>query len=209
MKNPSTLYIVRHSETERNVQEVLNGQQDSELTKNGIEQAKALCREFENIYFDAIYSSDLKRAKKTADIIKGTRPNELQTEPMLRERYYGKFEGQPKSIYKEELEKTLAAMNDFSDEARWKARPSTEVESRDKLIQRFTKAIKNIAKRHPNNKILVVTHGACISNFLIYLGIYKIGELPIGSFGNCGYVQLVCDGKKFEVLSVKGVKKQV
>jgi len=207
MKTPCTLYIVRHGETERNVKELLNGQQDSPLTQNGIQQAEDLRHELKDVHFDSIYSSDLERARKTAHIIKkDAHPDDFRIEKMLTEKFCGEFEGKHRSIYKQELEKALKAMNDFSDEARWKAKPSPDVESDHEVAQRFTKAIKTIAKEHAGKKVLVVSHGGCIRSFLVHIGQYKLQELPGGSFGNCGYVKLLSDGEKFEVQGVKGVK---
>lgn len=206
MNNTCTIYIVRHGETERNVREVLNGQEDSALTAKGIEQAENVRQELKHVHFDAIYSSDLERAKKTAGIIKGGHPHDVKIEKMLTEKYCGKFEGQHRSLYKQALEKNLETMNDFSDEARWTAKPSPEVESDHEVAERFTKALKIIAKEHADKTVLVVSHGGCIRSFLVHVGQYKLQELPGGSFGNCGYVKVQCDGEKFKVLEVKGVK---
>ena len=64
-----TLYIVRHGQTDWNVQKLLQGQQDSALTELGITQAKELQETLREIHFDGIFSSDLLRTKKTAEIM--------------------------------------------------------------------------------------------------------------------------------------------
>jgi len=206
MNPPCTLYIVRHGETERNIQEVMSGQQETALTQNGIEQAKKLGREFKDIIFDAIYASDLTRAQITASFIKGARKDAIQIEKNLRERFYGKFEGQPQSTYFEALEKELLKMSGPTEAARWNIKLVPEMESRAEVADRFSKAIKTIAKNHRDKKILVVSHGGCISSFLVYLGQYKSEQLPFGAVSNCGYLKILCDGKNFKVLEIKGVK---
>ena len=64
-----TFYIVRHGNTELNYREVLQGQIDSPLTKEGYEDANFLSKKFKKTKFDAIFSSDLGRAFTTAYII--------------------------------------------------------------------------------------------------------------------------------------------
>jgi len=59
------LYVSRHCETLSNIQRRLTGSLDSPLTEKGIEQAKSLGKSLENITFDAVYSSPLKRAVET------------------------------------------------------------------------------------------------------------------------------------------------
>jgi broad specificity phosphatase PhoE len=67
--NPCTFYITRHGETVWNIQQRMQGQQDSPLTENGILQAKAAAEKLKKIHFDHAFSSDLLRARRTAEII--------------------------------------------------------------------------------------------------------------------------------------------
>ena len=69
-KNLCTLYLVRHGETEWNKTGIVMGQLDSPLTEAGLGQAKTTAQELKGVNFDAIFSSDLHRAHKTAEIIK-------------------------------------------------------------------------------------------------------------------------------------------
>lgn len=71
------IYLVRHGETEWNIEKRLQGWQDSNLTEKGIEDANALHDHLIDIKFDAIYSSSSKRAFKTAEIIAGNRKLEV------------------------------------------------------------------------------------------------------------------------------------
>jgi broad specificity phosphatase PhoE len=72
MKNYSTIYLTRHGETEWNEKKIIQGHSDIPLNKKGIKQANLLGMELKNIHFDAVFSSDLVRAKKSAEImIKG------------------------------------------------------------------------------------------------------------------------------------------
>lgn len=68
--NYCTLYIARHGQTEWNAKGILMGQKDSPLTDLGVQQACDLAKELANVHFDAIFSSDLLRAQRTAQIVK-------------------------------------------------------------------------------------------------------------------------------------------
>lgn len=67
----TTLYLVRHGQTEFNVQKRVQGMADSALTPKGIADAKALGRGFQlaGVHFDAAFASDLTRAVDTAHFI--------------------------------------------------------------------------------------------------------------------------------------------
>lgn len=80
---------------------------ESVLTELGITQAKETGEKLKHIKFDAIFSSDLVRAKKTAEIIKFDRELMIETSHLLRERAYGHFEGQHADVLKNELKDKL------------------------------------------------------------------------------------------------------
>jgi len=87
------LYIVRHGETDWNVKELLQGHADIPLNKFGEEQAKQLAKKLTKVNFAIAFTSDLLRAKKTAEIIALEKKIVVRTTKTLRERYFGHFEG--------------------------------------------------------------------------------------------------------------------
>ena len=90
------LYIVRHGQTLFNYLERVQGWSDSPLTERGIRQGKAVAKYLSSVSFDQVYSSDAKRAMDTANFIIQKQKNPslvLETTPLLREAYYGSFEG--------------------------------------------------------------------------------------------------------------------
>jgi probable phosphoglycerate mutase len=89
----TTLYLVRHGETEDNVNQILQGQTDGKLTIKGIGQARELRDKLANNHFDAIISSDLKRAVDTAEILNEPHHLNLEQTLLLRERDWGDFTG--------------------------------------------------------------------------------------------------------------------
>src|SRR3989344_5835107 len=91
----TTFYIVRHGQTEWNTKGLLQGHGDSPLTYLGVKQAEQIRDELKSIHFDAIFSSDLLRAKRTAEIVALERKIAVKTTQALRERDFGHFEGKP------------------------------------------------------------------------------------------------------------------
>jgi len=77
----TTFYIVRHGESKANIG--ISDSNDSDLTDLGIEQSKKLSFEFVNIHFDAVFSSNLIRAKRTAELV--TKSLSVKTIPILSE----------------------------------------------------------------------------------------------------------------------------
>ena len=68
-KKYCTIYFARHGETSWNVKKMIQGIKDIPLNKKGEEQAMMIGEKLKNIKFDAVFSSDLIRAKRTAEII--------------------------------------------------------------------------------------------------------------------------------------------
>lgn len=93
------IYIVRHGQTLFNYLERVQGWSDSPLTSLGEKQGKLVAEYLSDIHFDKIYSSDLKRAKVTAEYIGRKQNKSLNIEKthLLREAYYGGFEGGPET----------------------------------------------------------------------------------------------------------------
>lgn len=89
----TTLLVIRHGETVWNVQERFQGHGDSPLTETGRRQVLALGRRMRRMNFDALISSDLGRARETAEIIAGQTGHPVATDSRLRERNFGMLEG--------------------------------------------------------------------------------------------------------------------
>ena len=85
---------IRHGETDWNVARRIQGSMDIELNAAGLEQAKRLADRLAAVPCDIIYTSDLKRAKTTAEIINSRHDVEMIASPNLREAGFGEFEGQ-------------------------------------------------------------------------------------------------------------------
>jgi broad specificity phosphatase PhoE len=134
----TTLFLVRHGETDWNADGRLQGQTDRPLSDFGRRQAKQLAEELADEGLEAIYSSDLARARETAEIAGERLGLPVVLDPDLREKDWGTWEGLT-AVERDRVE--------FVGE-------STEAH-RDRILC----ALRRIAERHPDGRVLVVTHG--------------------------------------------------
>lgn len=199
-------YIVRHGQTEWNVEWRYQGQKDSPLTPKGIEQAEEAREQLRKIHFDAVFSSDLYRAKHTAEIITLEKKLAFQTSVLLRERSSGIFEGKIASELDEKLKTALDQFEKLSPEEKWHSRPIDSWESDEEIVGRFITFLRETAVGYAGKTVLVVTHGGPIRTFLMHIGFMEKGKLPSGSILNGAYIKVRCDGVDFFVDEVKGLK---
>ena len=89
----TTLYLVRHGETVDNVNQIMQGQTQGELTEKGVLQARQLAEQMQLLPIDVFIASDLKRSIDTCRIIAQRHGKEVVTTPLLRERDWGGFTG--------------------------------------------------------------------------------------------------------------------
>lgn len=198
-KNYCTLYIVRHAQTEWKMLNIIQGQLDSPLTDFGIKQTKKLAQALKQIDFTAIFSSDLLRAKKTAEILKLGRKLHIQTRQALRERTFGEHDEQMSKIYTKKTKKSLTKYMSLSEEEKWKFKFCKGYESNEDLIQRFMKIIRKIAVCYQGKNVLVITHGGNLRTFLGRIGFADYAKLSPGVVKNLGYIKVVCDGVDFSI----------
>jgi broad specificity phosphatase PhoE len=155
----TTLLLVRHGETDWNAEHRWQGHADVPLNARGQEQALALAEQLAAQPVDAIYSSDLSRARDTATVVGERLGVDVVVDADLREIDVGPIEG-------------LTA-----EEARgfdgWQGEP------KEAHAERVLRAVLRIAERHPGQRVLVVTHGGSLRRVCEYLG------LESGPFENC------------------------
>lgn len=191
MKNYCTIYLTRHGETEWNAKEIIQGHSDVPLNKTGEKQAEELAKKLRTIKFDAVFSSDLIRAKRTAEIIILEKKLAVVTTKALRERLFGRFEG--KHINK--LRKILGELILFSKE-RQKKLSLNGIENDQEVMKRFIPFTREVAVAYPDKNVLMISHGGLMRAFLSHVGfkIPKYSERPIK---NTGYLIIESDGVEF------------
>ena len=136
----TTLYLVRHGETVDNVNQIMQGQTQGQLTDNGIRQAEEVRDQMALEDFSAIIASDLKRSVDTAQIIAEPHHLEVIQMPLLRERDWGGFTGR------------------FIPDLKGEVWPD-DIETLENLLSRAGEFIAYVRKTYPGKKVLAVGHG--------------------------------------------------
>ena len=155
------VYLIRHCEAEGNIYRRAQGWYDSAISPKGARQIDALAERFRGIAVDALYSSDLLRARRTAGAIARYHDLPLRTTPRLREMNLGAWEDRPFGDVGHESPALLAAFN--GDPDRWSV-PGAE--SFAELKRRMSAVIREIAAAHEGQTAVCVSHGMAIRALL-------------------------------------------
>ena len=150
--------IVRHGQTQWNIRGIRKGHLDSELTEKGIAQAKALAQRLARERFAALYSSDLGRAVQTAGIIAGVTRHSIITDPRLRERHLGIFQGLSGEEIKEKFPEEYRRHRSLGPHY-----VITGGESALQQVERNVACLSELGEKHVGEAIVVVTHGGVVS----------------------------------------------
>ena len=134
------LLLVRHGETVDNVNQIMQGQTQGELTQKGVLQAEELAQQMRDEQIDVFVSSDLKRSIDTCRIIAQSHGLPVVQTPLLRERDCGGFTGR--------------FIPDLKDET-W----PDDIESITDLRARAKAFLDFICEQYPGKTVLAVGHG--------------------------------------------------
>ncbi len=151
------LFLIRHGETDWNADARIQGHTDISLNARGRAQARALAHALDGQTIDAIYASDLSRARETAAPLAAQAGLAPRLHAGLRERAFGDFEGS--SFAQLQLAHPEACL-------RWRRRDPDFAapggERLDAFHARVTRTVLDIAAAHPGQVLAVVTHGGAL-----------------------------------------------
>lgn len=147
------IYLTRHGQTQLNKGKRMQGRIDEPLNETGILQAENARKTVENIHFDAVYSSPLQRAQKTASIIGNVPVNDLVIDDRLIEVSFGKYE--LRKYYLLGLKMTFFWMLPEVFKA------PKSVESIDSMVERSQSFLNDLKSKDYEN-VLIVCHGGII-----------------------------------------------
>jgi alpha-ribazole phosphatase len=164
MDTLTKLLIVRHGNTEFNSARRFQGHSDIELSAIGYRQAGRLRDRLAAEKIDIIYSSDMRRALTTAELISSGHKASIITCPELREINYGKLEG----LTFEEISRL------YPEVAAWCVNWSPQLkfpsgESFDELKERVSRFLSRLKKHTEEQTMLIVAHGGPLRLLLCYL----------------------------------------
>ena len=151
------IILIRHGETEWNSQQRMQGHSNSDLSSLGQAQIQALGQWMKNVPFDHIYSSDSLRAKQTAEAITQFSGHELQFDQRLREKNLGVFEGLTSEEARERHPEVFRLFKTAGSKY-----VIDEGESTQQLQDRALEIVNEIRIKHPEERVLLVTHGGFI-----------------------------------------------
>ncbi len=144
------IILVRHGETEWNVAEIFRGRIDIELNETGIKQAALLAEYLADLKINAVYSSPLKRALKTAEIITGYHQLDVEIASGLIDFNYGKWQG---LLHQEVRDKYKELY------AQWTSRPERvrmpDGESLDEVRERAIGVVDGVIAKYQGTVALV------------------------------------------------------
>ncbi len=191
----TTLYLIRHGESECNKDRVFTAQYDANLTETGLMQGKYICSYFENIKIDKIYSSDLSRALETISTLSQALGLQVIEDKNFREIDAGKWTKMPF----EEIEKLYPKEYEL-----WINDVGRAVcpcgESVRELCDRVFNELEKICIENDEKTILVSTHATPIRAFLTKVkteSIVNMKDMPWVL--NASVTKLSYDNSRFEV----------
>jgi len=153
------IIFVRHGETDWNVNLMYQGQSDVSLNEVGMDQCKALASKFiPTVPISSLYSSDLSRAKQTAEAVSQVLRLPIVCEKSFRERHFGRCEGLTiDEIGNRYPDDAFALKNNIADYV-----IPDGGESINQFSERVALSIQSLVLRHPHETVVVVTHGGVL-----------------------------------------------
>jgi probable phosphoglycerate mutase len=185
-RSPTTLILLRHGETEWNLQGRWQGQaEDTLLTECGREQARSAARRLQAFPIDEVYSSDLKRAWETAEIVADASGLIPIVEQGLRESDVGAWTGLTWDEIRAGWPEQVAAMLRGEDIQRGGG------ESYGEMRLRLAEAVDRIVLRHPGEMVLLVSHGAALRLLVTHIIQADLGTMHRFAIGGNTAISIV------------------
>jgi len=165
----TTLILIRHGETDWNIEGRYTGQSDVPLNARGLEQANSLAEQLQGRKIDVIYSSDLRRAHQTAEALAESCGVRILIDPRLREVHQGEWEGM---LFKDIRARYSQAWEQRARDPLLVAPPGGETVG--EVRARVLEALREILQQHPDGHLAIVSHGLVLALIKVH-----IAGLPI------------------------------
>lgn len=172
------VHLLRHGQTEWNVNNLCAGQTDIPLNGEGRAQAARITDYFRRRPLGAVFGSDMSRTRSTAEGICETHGLAYREDRRLREINYGRLEGTDSSRWDELFPELMRKWNYGSF-----AEAPPEGESRQSLIRRSVAFLDELASGNERAPVLVVTHGGVIKALLTHVVLRGAGHEVDRSLG--------------------------
>jgi alpha-ribazole phosphatase/probable phosphoglycerate mutase len=179
-----TLFLIRHGEILSNIRKIYAGKSPEPLTERGRKQAYETAERLKSIHIDSIYTSPIKRAVETAEIIGSVIGKDYLIVDEFREMEMGPWEGMSEEEiarqYPQEWDVWLRSPAELRLEGR---------ETLNELLGRVLDGVKKVAYNHTNKDITIITHVAIIRVLYLWhnkmdLNLYKTIRVNNGEVFN-------------------------
>ncbi len=193
----TSIYLIRHGESRANYEKRFLGHGDWDLTENGYKQAECAAAFFKDKNVDAVYSSDLQRARHTAEAVARSKGLSVATSRRIREVNGGAWEF-----------KTFEEIEQNDNDGLWDIWRKMEIadvmtsggESATEVLVRVYSKLEEIARAHDGQNIVVASHGMAIRvmmHFLKYKTLSRMYNTPW--VANASITKLVYEDGKFSI----------
>jgi broad specificity phosphatase PhoE len=162
--------LIRHGQTDWNLEGRYQGQSDVSLNETGRLQAFEIARQLQPQTFTAIYTSDLQRAQETAEIIASALKLPYKIDIRLREINQGEWEGQQVEVIKARY---ADLWNQRSIDPASVRPPGGETVG--EVAKRAFEVMDDLAYRYPGRSVLIVSHGLTLATILC-----KVRHISVG-----------------------------
>lgn len=195
------LYLIRHGETDYNKNRRIQGQCDIELNEYGRELARVTAEGLKDVSFDVVFTSPLKRAKETAQIIIDGREIPVIEDERIQEIGFGEYEGLCCGFKGYNIPDDRAFLNFFHDTANYQVPPKGE--SFEEVIQRTGDFLSELIheEKYADKTVLVSTHGCALKAILANINHTPIGEFwGEGVHKNCAVTRIKVSRQEISVI---------
>jgi broad specificity phosphatase PhoE len=158
------LLLVRHGETDWNVQGRWQGQTDVPLNRHGLEQAAAVAASQDGRPLAAIYTSDLRRAQQTAEALAGATGAPIYSDRRLREINLGIWEGM---LFSDIEARDGARLRALREQPATHGAPGGETPA--DVQRRAIDVLREVAVAYPDARVAIVSHGLTLAAIKVYL----------------------------------------
>jgi broad specificity phosphatase PhoE len=193
----TNLVLIRHGETVWHRENRYAGRTDIALSPRGHEQAERLARWASSARLTAIWASPLLRARQTAEPSERATKLTAHVDPRLKEIDFGQAEGLTRAEIERSFPEAFAAF-----EADPAGHPLPGGENPYRVAERGVACFREIVRKHPNGRVLVVTH-----NTLIRLSLCGLMGVPLSQYRslfpsiiNGALIEIRIDGRRTSLL---------
>jgi len=187
----TTIVLVRHGETDWNRDRRFQGHADIPLNAAGLDQVRELGERLAGESFSIVYTSPLRRASESAELLAARLGVEVRPSPALKEVDVGAWSG----LTVHEVEDRFPER--FARWVEWRSAGWSDGETYEQLGRRVVRGLREIAEKHEGERVLAVTHGGPIRSAAaaaLRVPLHEVRD-RLGSVANAAVVRIdVRDG---------------